>query len=558
MQSNQQFTNSSSIRRIISTGLVILAFASVLNQSQVVAQKIKFPYTAQVVADNTFARAGAGETWFPTQRLAAGTIVTVHRHDAGGWFQISPPEGSFSWVPQRYLSQTGPGQAEVSEDNVVAYVGSDFGEETTVWQRSLSKGTKVTVLENRRLFTLSGEQAMAKILPPIKEYRWVPGSAVVPVDENIRRQMDNNPYQTPSNAVRKDPQLADRNATTQPGTIDVPELPANSQLARLKQIRESQQQLAEIDKRFREMITGNPELWDLDAIESAYQQLQQSVDYKPVAGQIDLRYPAIERYRRKLAELNDFKRLTSQTEQRDAQLVAQMSARPAGIPVPPPATPAATILERGVQQSNPNMVVQNVVSPELEAFSQFAVSHGGLSDSDPAFTADELAWSEAALATPPEDFVADGSLMIPNESATSNSSDFVTPASFSHSPADQTTNSPTFADPSDSTTNHPPGNQPAAAWPDTSAIPNAALALPRNRYVGAGIVQRATSGKPDAPFLLMTPAGRILAYLKPDKGVNLEPYVGQAVGLHGSRWFEEEIQSDYIEVNGLEVVRIKR
>ena len=558
MQSNKQLTTAFSIHRIIRTALAIAAVASMLNQTVVVAEKIKFPYSAQVVADNTFARAGAGETWFPTQRLAAGTVVTVHRHDAGGWFQISPPEGSFSWIPQRYLTQTGPGQAEVSEDNVVAYVGSDFGEETTVWQRSLSKGTRVTVLENRRLFTLSGEQAMAKILPPIKEYRWIPGAAVVPVDENVRRQMDNNPYQTPSNAVRKDPQLADRNSTTQPGTTDVPQLPANSQLARLKQIRESQQQLAEIDQRFREMITGNPELWDLDSIESAYQKLQQSVDYKPVVGQIDLRYPAIERYRRKLAELNDFKRLTSQTEQRDAQLVAQLSARPVGIPVPPPATPAATKLERGVQQTNPNLVVQNFVSPELEAFSQFAVSQGGLSDPDAAFTADEFAWSEAALATPPEDFVADGSLMIPNENATRNGSAFVTPASFSNSSADQTQASFSIADQSGLTTNQQLSNQSAPPWSDLAAASKNAPASPGNRYVGAGIVQRATSGKSDASFVLMTPAGRILAYLKPDKNVELEPFVGQAVGLHGSRWFEEDIQSDYIEVSGLEAVRIKR
>ena len=586
---NQLDTTSHLLRKILIAVSMLIA-ACALSGGEALAQKIKFPYDAQVVTENAFARAGAGDTWFPTQRLPVGTIVTVHRHDAGGWFMISPPEGSFSWVAERYVKFNGPNEAEITEDNVVAYVGSEFGDDTTVWQRSLSKGTKLSILERRRLFTLSGEQAMVKVRPPAREYRWVPGATVVPVDENIRRQMDNNPYQMPSNAVRQSPDVVRQDTAGRDGAVDVPQLPANSQLARLKQIREAQQSLSDLDRRFREMITGNPENWDLDAIESAYQQLQQSVGYKPVAGQIDLRYPAIERYRRKLAELNDFKRLTSQTEQLDAQLVAQSLSRPFGVHVPPAANRAAIGYGPDASQQGATLVVQQIASPELDAFSHFAGMQGGLVGSGQPVTDDMYAWNEAEPATPPEQFMADGTLqmiesngMILNETmpmASAANDDIVIPsdpANISVTDADINL-AAAFSDPTTSFVSSATVTGPASpqttttttrfSSDDSASSPfvsnaGAIAASPHTsttqvRYVGAGIVQRATSGTPDTPYVLMTPAGRLLAHLKPEGSVNLEPFVGHAVGLHGSRWFKDELGSDYIEVTGLEPVKIRK
>ena len=57
-----------------------------------------FPYQATVSSDNVLIRSGPGGRYYPTGRLASGDRVTVHRHDPGGWFMVSPPEGSFSWI----------------------------------------------------------------------------------------------------------------------------------------------------------------------------------------------------------------------------------------------------------------------------------------------------------------------------------------------------------------------------------------------------------------------------------------------------------------------------
>ena len=55
----------------------------------------------------------------------------------------------------------------------------------------------------------------------------------------------------------------------------------------------------------------------------------------------------------------------------------------------------------------------------------------------------------------------------------------------------------------------------------------------------------------------MAPSGKILADLKPTGNVRLEDFVGQQVGVQGSRWSEKE-KRDIIEVSALESVRIRQ
>jgi hypothetical protein len=80
---------------------------------------------------------------------------------------------------------------------------------------------------------------------------------------------------------------------------------------------------------------------------------------------------------------------------------------------------------------------------------------------------------------------------------------------------------------------------------------------PQNRFVGAGIVQKVGDSEPGAGYVLMAPSGKILADLKPTGNVRLEDFVGQQVGVQGSRWSEKE-KRDIIEVSALESVRIRQ
>jgi uncharacterized protein YgiM (DUF1202 family) len=297
------------------------------------AQARQFPYKARIIVDQTYVRSGGGEAFYPTAQLRRDATVTVRRHDPGGWYMIDPPKDSFSWIPSRNVRRTSTESGEVLESNVVVFVGSSFGDETHVWQRMMMAGEKVTILGEQQVDTLSGPKQMLKIEPPKREYRWLPGSAVIPVGDTARAEHDRNPYAVPSNAIRPDAQRQNTPTSPQPQAGGFAVSPSK-QLLKLKQVREEQRQLQAIDQRFRTMIQSPPSKWKLDSVEADYRSLQNSAKYKPVAGQIDLRYPAIKRYRQRKAEWDDLNRLTSETERRDSELLAAQFNLPAAATLP--------------------------------------------------------------------------------------------------------------------------------------------------------------------------------------------------------------------------------
>lgn len=291
------------------------------------AQIKSFPYDAKVAVDEVFIRSGAGDAYYPTQKLPRETVVTVHRHDPGGWYMIDPPKGSFSWIPERFVKRISDTEGEVAEESVIAFVGSEFGDEASVFQRRLKTGEKLIILGQREIVTSSGPQSMLQIQPPTRERRWIPGSALIPIDAEHRAQMNTDPYAVPGNAARPDgvqvfPSIAGIAPTTD-GVSDVPVVAPSAALSAAQQKQSERQQLTDIDRRFSEMLRLDSSTWNLDAIETEYRMLQQTATQKSLSGTIDMRYPAIERYRRRLSKLNELRQLTSQTEQRDATLVAR-------------------------------------------------------------------------------------------------------------------------------------------------------------------------------------------------------------------------------------------
>lgn len=580
----------------VRSGFLFMMF---LSASVATAQISEFPYEARVVVDELFVRSGSGESWHPTQRLTRDAIVTVRRHDPGGWYQITPPEGSFSWVPSRFVRRLDEKTGEISENNVVAFVGSEFGDDTSVWQRSLGAGEKVTILEERELDTLSGPQKMFRILPPRLEWRWIPGAGVVPTDEQRRRQLDKDPYATPSNAARTDSK--DVIAHQKPGVggvTDVPPISPDSQLARLQKIRREQKQLGDIDRRFREMVLQDPSNWSLDSIENEYRALQNQTSYKPVAGQIDLRYPAIQRYRQRQAEYEDFRQLTSQTERRDAELVAQLG--PAAIinsltsSSPPPGQnasfqelvvdPAAAAGTFAELVSSTSTSSQPVAAPDGTAEIPVNEVHDLDAFDVPSaasLTADEGSSSLSFSGVPapidplptngaPEDFsgpegikVSENISLSDGHDSTAGSADNLNSTEFtaSNSPPLQTltVNHQNLSEDELPAAFHAEGNLTSKDFVTTAGSDTAADSHTRSRYVGAGIVQRAAAGEQQGQFVLMTPAGRVLAVLKPVGNIRIDQFTGQSVGVHGNRWPSRTSMTkpDFIEVTGIEPVRIR-
>ena len=109
-----------------------------------------------------------------------------------------------------------------------------------------------------------------------------------------------------------------------------------------------------------------------------------------------------------------------------------------------------------------------------------------------------------------------------------------------------------------SLTNTTNGSTAFATAPETPSATKPAPAKSPATYDGAGIIRRSASAIRGAPaFVLVTPGGRLLAHLQPAPGVDLSPYVGQAMGVIGHRSYRQELQGEMIVVRSLQPVRLK-
>jgi uncharacterized protein YraI len=143
----------------------------------------KFPYKARVTANNVYVRSGPGNNYYPTEKVHAGTQLEVHRHDAGGWCAIRPPDGSFSWVPGRHLKPGEENLAEVTSDRVPVGVGSRFSDIRHATHVRLDRGELVAVLGKKEIDLGSGAETWYRISPPSGEFRWVLTSYLDPLPE---------------------------------------------------------------------------------------------------------------------------------------------------------------------------------------------------------------------------------------------------------------------------------------------------------------------------------------------------------------------------------------
>lgn len=76
-------------------------------------------------------------------------------------------------------------------------------------------------------------------------------------------------------------------------------------------------------------------------------------------------------------------------------------------------------------------------------------------------------------------------------------------------------------------------------------------------YDGAGIIERAALNRRGAPrYALVNQNRKVLAYLIPAPGVELERWIGKSAGVTGPRVANSELRADLITVNSLTPVRL--
>lgn len=522
----------------------------------------KFPYQAVVAVDEAVVHSGPGRRYYETGRIPRGARVTVHRHDPGGWYMISPPEGSFSLVRADAVDCPSGNIGVLTRSNVSALVGASGSNDRDVEQVRLSKGGRVEILGEQTIQRDGRAVRMLKIRPPMGEYRWASGRNLVPEGAHARLQNDSNPYAYPSNAKRDVepiacavPNRADRETVaaeaathvetqadpfstdapdssggttgpllTAPGSDSTgatgPMLSASTNSTTVVAPATELNRLIAIDDAFRSMIAEDPSSWNFADIEAEYLRLNQGARKGLTKRQLVQRFAAVEKYKQIKADYDAFNGILDETAEQDAQLASlqreQMSQAAAAInpeeASSAPETNAVPTPDAALQPIPDGAIIAPTVAPyqvqaphaagrPVHPGAAYQYRHGAHGSRHQMQGAQ---WRGRGYAPAPHTQV------VPQAA----------PQQVPH--------------------------------PATQTVPQA---VPQ--FDGAGVIQKMRQPIPGAPqHILTTPDGRVLAFLQPQRGINLDVHVGQAMGVTGSRSHRRDLRGDLIHVQNLTRVRL--
>lgn len=317
----------------------------------------QFPYEAVVQGDDVYVRSGPGQSYYPTLKLQLGDRVTVHRHDPGGWYMIAPPPGSFSLIDASLVEKTGetrgivkvPPLGDGQAGRAIVRIGTEFGDDHAFYGRELANGDSVEIIGEKTIATERGSVLMYQIQPPALEYRWVKGDFIVPAAEAVRQDHDLDPFAVPA-AQKRETVTAQATPSPQPmlnDAVESPSIPIASTGAD-----DVAGQLGALDRQFHEMLSLDPEQWQLDAFQQSYETLLSDAQGSDAA-LIQQRLNTIEARRVVQEQYLDFLRLTNETSQREAQLLSMQSGRPGAAPAAYPRRPGAAPTPQPASQPTP-------------------------------------------------------------------------------------------------------------------------------------------------------------------------------------------------------------
>ena len=229
--------------RLVTFAYALSCFAVLILTSLASAQSssLEFPYQALVAKDNALVRSGPGEVHYGTQKLAAGQVVEVYRHDPDGWCAIRPVEGSFCIIPEATVEIISEGVGEIKMAGTTPFVGTKLGTvEKPLWQVKLREKEKVSLIGQLSWPNPEGHSTVwYQIKPPAGEFRWInisnleslsgetmasviqpkPKKAVVPMPTQPALSTANLPTATSSTAAQHPEAELARSASIAPANI---------------------------------------------------------------------------------------------------------------------------------------------------------------------------------------------------------------------------------------------------------------------------------------------------------------------------------------------------
>ena len=569
------------------------------------AQSRTFPYEAEIITQVAEIRSGPGTRYYSTQRLKHGTQVTVMRHDPGGWCMIVPPTNSFSWIPKQFVKSSENRQGEVIADNTIVRVGSRLNDLRDVEQRRLSRGDRVQILGEKEIPTNSGKVGYYQISPPRGEYRWVLGTALVPIDLNQRNAQDENPYQIPSSVRKKTiTQVGHEEVEAKSSTgssIDL-ENPFARTAAQTPNSASSTKPASSASLDPTNDVADGPLSSEVGKSSSTNNSPSKS-HVAPTATAGEKKRPkAIQQAQ---AERSPFPVEGTQEVQPPSQFPSNQNAAPPEFTTPRevqrPITNAPPANNRTPQQyGTPNQLQQ--LDDEFARILESPMDHWNFTElergyrelqNSPEGTAPSLRRKLAVRfealrrskykksrydqfmsimqGTEQRDLELVSRLeQLGSQSMTSTiprikgevyKSPYGETVPSTQSFPTETNNLPEIMSEQELPAVPAEQNSPQA-FPDELKLPPLNTSqngnpAPNGKYSGAGIVRRIVNQDQSIPsHVLVTQDGRVLAYLKSDGKVDLDKFLEKPVGTLGPREFNKELNYDLIHVTGLEGVRL--
>ncbi|MEK7757383.1 MAG: SH3 domain-containing protein, partial [Planctomycetota bacterium] len=124
----------------------------------------------EITANDVYVRSGDSLNHYTISKLKAGDRVSVVS-ERGEWYEILPPEGTFSLVSGDFIDTTDNQSGVINGDNVRVRAGSLLNENKYTVQTLLAKGTQVSILGRN-------PDGFVRIKPPTGATLWVNRSYV--------------------------------------------------------------------------------------------------------------------------------------------------------------------------------------------------------------------------------------------------------------------------------------------------------------------------------------------------------------------------------------------
>ena len=553
------------------------------------AQVQQFPYEAVVQSNNLDLRSGPGRKYYPTNQLAKGDRVTVHRHDPGGWYMVAPLSNSFSWIEADKVQTDDGTNGVVAFNQSSVRVGSHANGSRDVEQVRLSKGDSVQILDQAIVSTTDGKKKLYKIVSPQREYRWVVGQFVTPASQKVKQQQDTDPFSIPSSVERP---------TTVPVVQTVSgfrsrrSYEADSRVQGFKVVskqrvnsRPSQDALSRqrkylqsIDQQLRSMLQDDPSEWELTKFRKEYQTLSKLSVHRTIRSRADQRLETLKKYQHMKDEYDRYMNVMNQTDKKDKELTTQLEAQIKSMTLPQGASLSnsdGTFEMPGENSSGPKFSesLPPIPTDGDQFFNQPLPAAG--SNAKPVVTPPRLL-SPSAYQQPQlyhqQQLTRKPTPIHEQQQVIHQKRTVQVPTPIQQQSAK--VSGPELGSPVQHTNLNPIKSSTPVPQPKLLPLPqqtNRPKPIQRQRvphqrrttarklpkFTTAGIVQR-TNGRnrQTARYVLVQPNGRLIAHLHATKNVQLEQYLGKSVGLFGKRYHRPDLGADLLIVDKLTPVRL--